>query len=137
MALPPLSPTAALGLVLLAGLFVAIFYVVVTDAHARGLSYPIALVLAVLAAILPMGILAYFVLSDHLGPRQTAQMRRERAAWTIVLASVVAFVLSATLSPPDPFTQLSEYPLFLLATLPFAYLVVFKNPLSRLKTAVR
>jgi uncharacterized membrane protein YoaK (UPF0700 family) len=133
----PFPPAVFPALALLLVTWVAMVYAVSVDAHTRNVPPGIAAVLGVTAAVLPMGLLAYYVACDRLGPRRSPPTTRERAAWTLVLAMTVAFVLGATLSPPDPFTQLFELPAFLLVALPAAYLVVFRDAWTRVKSVVR
>lgn len=131
----PLAVLPALTLLLVT--WIAVVYAVSVDAHTRDVTLGVAVVLGVTAAVLPMGLLAYYVACDRLGSRRSPPTTRERAAWTLVLAMTVAFVLVATLAPPDPFTQLFELPAFLLAALPAAYLVVFHDAWTRAKSMVR
>ncbi|SFL09314.1 hypothetical protein SAMN04487950_2407 [Halogranum rubrum] len=129
----PLATLPLFALYLLG--LLALSYAISADARARGVRFPT--VLGVAAAVFGLVALIYLIFRDNFGPRAYRASKWERIAWTYFGAMMVAMMLGAILSPPDPFTQARQFPIFLVATLPFAYLVVFKNPWSRLKAAVR
>lgn len=125
---------ALVAVVYVAGL-VAFSYAITMDAKARGHPHPAALG-ALGALVAPVGLYFLFV-RRWTGEREFPPTNGERVANFVVLVYLGSFLVAATLAPPDPFTQLLYAGGSLFATLPLAYLVVFKNPWRRLKAAVR
>ncbi|WP_436907114.1 DUF7534 family protein [Halosimplex marinum] len=63
-----------------------------------------------------------FVRGDS-DPREAAPSRRERLAGTYATAVVVAFLVGAVVSPPDPVTQVVYFPPLFVGSFAAAWLV--------------
>ncbi|MFB6139980.1 MAG: hypothetical protein ABEJ26_06050 [Halosimplex sp.] len=101
---------------------VALVYWVRCEARARGSStFDVLLYL-----FLVVGVVHYwyvrFVRGDA-GPRESPPTRRESLAGTYALAMVVAFVVGAAVTPPDPFTQVLWFPPLFAVAFAVAFLV--------------
>lgn len=107
------------------------------DARAHGRTGADAGFWAVAALFGPMALVYLLLVRPRAGPREHPPTRRERVALVVALATVGASVLGATLSPPDPLTQLLFLPAFLLVTLPVATLSVSEGVRRRLRAVVR
>lgn len=88
------------------------------------------------------GVLTMFIVAGYLfyrrkiGGRTDLASRRERIAGTVVFAQMFALALGAELSPPDPFTQLIQLPLFVGAGLLSGYWLVWRGGYARLRRRV-
>ncbi|MFC4358980.1 hypothetical protein ACFO0N_13605 [Halobium salinum] len=107
------------------------------DARAHGRSSRSAVAWAVVALFGPMTLVYLLLVRPRAGPREYPPTRRERGTLAFALASVGAMVLGATLSPPDPLTQVLYLTAFLLVTLPVAALAVSGTVRRRLGEALR
>ena len=117
-----LTPAVAFGAALVLFVWVAIGAWVNFDAHARGSDHPgIWGVLAPLSGV----VLAYYLLWWRRGrARRYPPSRWERAAAVVVLAGVGGLVAGSLVSPPDPISQLTVWPVAFAGCLPVAYWVV-------------
>ena len=98
---------------------VSLGYWVYADASARGSDRP--LLWGVLTVLfVPVGLYYWYVRGD-VGERRRRPDRGERVALVVALGTLGAYVLAATVAPPDPHTQ-GRYSLgFLVVTLPVAF----------------
>lgn len=103
--LPALALVPAV-LVVVAGAL-AVGYWVYLDAAARGSEAPAEW--AVVCALAAPFALAYLAYRHRIG-RHPGAGRRQRAAGTLAVGVATGLILAATLSPPDPFTQLLALP---------------------------
>ncbi|MFC7098478.1 DUF7534 family protein [Halobaculum marinum] len=103
-AVPGFSALGTVGLVFAGCATLAFAYAVIRDADARGSSVPT--VWGVGSVIAWPAALWYLLVYARRRERSRAPDRGERAAVTVALAGVTAFVLAATAAPPDPVTQL-------------------------------
>ena len=96
------SVAAMLGLAFGGSAALGFAYVVARDADARGSSVPTVWGVGSVVAW-PAG-LFYLLVYARRRERSRPMERGERAAVTVVLAGLVAFVVAAAVGPPDPFT---------------------------------
>ena len=75
----------------------------------------------------------YLFARRRLGERSHPPTRGERAARTVALAAVSAWVLASALAPPDPFTQIYYGVGLLAVTLPLAYVLDYRGGYHRLR----
>jgi hypothetical protein len=83
----------------------ALGYWVSADVAARGGGEP--RVVAVAAVLVPFGPLVYLYARSRLGSRRRPVSPVARLAGVWSLCGICAFLLAATLAPPDPFTHLA------------------------------
>ena len=117
-----LTPAVAFGAAL--GLFVwlASGVWVNFDAHARGSDYPA--VWGVFAPLLGI-VLFYYLLWWRRGrSREYLPTRSERATAIVVVAGLGGLGVGSLVSPPDPVSQLTTWPVAFACCLPVAYWVV-------------
>ena len=108
---------------------------VARDADARG-SRHVALWGIVSAFTGGLAGLAYLSARSDVVERTRPPTRGERAAQTVLLAVLPAWVLAATFAPPDPFTQMF-YELGLFAVVfPLAYVLDYRDGYARLRRRV-
>ncbi|MCU4739991.1 hypothetical protein OB955_23130 [Halobacteria archaeon AArc-m2/3/4] len=109
---------------------VCLAYAVAADANAReedGASWAFA---AVVAAPFVLPLYAYYQRRRFL-PRRSPPTRRERVAGTVGVGTGLAVVVTAALSPPDPFSMLATFPVVAVVTLPVTSLVLYSSRLSK------
>lgn len=110
------------SMVLSLGLWVA------RDARARGSDWPILWALS--SVFTPVG-LPYYLFRrfrrNGLDERATPPTRLDRLLATWAVATLLASFGGSLLSPPDPVSQLLYTVGCLLATLPFAYLLLYRG----------
>ncbi|WP_066412900.1 hypothetical protein [Halorubrum aethiopicum] len=117
-----LTPVAAVGAALVLFVWAASGVWVNFDAHARGSDYP-----AVWGIFAPLSgvVLFYYLLWWRRGrPRQWPPSRSERAAATVVVAGIGGLIAGSLVSPPDPASQLTVWPVTFACCLPVAYWLV-------------
>ena len=117
-----LTPAVAFGAALVLFVWIATGVWVNFDAHARGSAYPAFWgVLAPLSVI----VLFYYLLWWRRGrSRAYPPSRLERTTATVVVAGLGGLIASAVLSPPDPASQLTVWPVAFAGCLPVAYWLV-------------
>ena len=116
------TPVVAVGVLLLLLVWVAIGAWVNFDAHARGSDHP-----GIWGVSAPVSglVLAYYLLWWRRGrSREYPPSRWERAAATVTVAGVGGLVAGSLVSPPDPASQLTVWPVAFACCLPVAYWVV-------------
>ena len=117
-----LTPAVAFGAGLVLFVWAAIGAWVNLDARARGSRYP-----AVWGVFAPLSgiILFYYLLWWRRGrPREWPPGWVERAAATVVVAGLGGLVVGSLVSPPDPVSQLTTWPVAFAGCLPVAYWLV-------------
>lgn len=108
---------------------VCLAYAIALDANAReesGANWAFA---AVVAAPFVLPLYAYYQHRRFL-PRRSPLTRRERVAGTIGVGTGIAVIVTGVLTPPDPFTMLSTFPLAVIVVLPLTYLALYSSRLS-------
>lgn len=75
------------------------------------------------------------VRGDTPGPDRSDATRTDRLLATWAVASITAFLFGALFSPPDPFTQLWYMLGTLFVTVPGAYVFVYRDGYSRLRSS--
>ncbi|TKX62098.1 hypothetical protein EXE48_05350 [Halorubrum sp. ASP1] len=117
-----LTPVVAVGVLCFLLVWVAIGAWVNFDAHARGSDHPgVWGVLAPLSGI----VLLYYLLWWRPGRgRRYPPSRWERGAAAVAVAGPAGLVAASLVSPPDPASQLTVWPVAFAGCLPLAYLVV-------------
>jgi len=119
---PRLTPLAAFGAALFAFVLLALGAWVRFDARARGSDYP-----TVWGVVSPLsGIVLFYYLSwwRRGRPRERPPGRAERAAATVVVAGLGGLVAGSLVSPPDPTSQLTVWPVAFACCLPVVYWLV-------------
>ena len=117
-----LTPAVAFGAALVLFVWVAVGAWVNFDAHARGSDHPG--LWGVLAPVLGI-VLAYYLLWWRPErSRRYPPSRWERATAIVVVAGLVGLVVGSLVSPPDPASQLTVWPVAFASCLPVAYWVV-------------
>jgi uncharacterized membrane protein HdeD (DUF308 family) len=120
-----LTPVVAFGVILFLFVLLATGVWVNFDAHARGSAYP-----AFWGVITPLSgiVLLYYLLWWRRGrSRRYPPSRWERSAAAVVVAGLGGLIASAVLSPPDPVTQMTVWPVAFACCLPVAYWLVTKR----------
>ena len=117
-----LTPAVAFGAALVLFVWVAIGAWVNFDAHARGSDHPgFWGVLAPVSGI----VLLYYLLWWRRGrSRRYPPSRWERATAIVVVAGLGGLVVGSLVSPPDPVSQLTVWPVAFACCLPVGYWVV-------------
>ena len=117
-----LTPTVAFGAALVLFVWVAIGAWVNFDAHARGSDHPgFWGVLAPVSGV----VLAYYLLWWRRGrSRRYPASKWERATAIVVVAGLGGLVVGSLVSPPDPISQLTVWPVAFAGCLPVAYWAV-------------
>ncbi|MBZ6496455.1 hypothetical protein [Natrinema longum] len=122
-----LWPWAALalviGLVLLSST-VCLCYAIGTDANARGANGIAWAMFAIL--LLPIAIPAYGAYRTRLPARDEPPGSTERRLGAFGIGTTTAFVVSALVSPPDPFTQLLYVVPLVVVFVPLAAVVCYE-----------
>ncbi|SFR30347.1 MULTISPECIES: hypothetical protein [Halorubrum] len=117
-----LTPAVAFGAALVLSVWLASGVWVNFDAHARGSDYP-----AVWGVLAPLSgiVLFYYLLWWRRGrSREWPPSRLERATATVVIAGLGGLVVGSLVSPPDPTSQLTTWPIAFAGCLPVAHWVV-------------
>jgi len=117
-----LTPAVAFGAALVLFVWLASGVWVNLDAHARGSDYP-----AVWGVFAPLSgiVLFYYLLWWRRGrSREYPPSRWERSAATVTVAGVGGLVGGSLVSPPDPTSQLTVWPVAFACCLPIAYWAV-------------
>ena len=117
-----LTPAVAFGAALVLFVWVAIGAWVNFDAHARGSDHP-----RFWGGVAPVSgiVLAYYLLWWRPGrTRRYPPSRWERVAATVAVAGPAGLVVGSLVSPPDPMSQLTVWPVAFACCLPVAYWVV-------------
>ncbi|CDK40261.1 hypothetical protein [Halorubrum sp. AJ67] len=117
-----LTPAVAFGAALVLFVWAAIGLWVNFDARARRSAHPAFWgVLAPLSGI----ILFYYLLWWRRGrPREWPPGRVERVTATVVVAGIGGLAVGSLVSPPDPASQLTTWPIAFAGCLPVAYWLV-------------
>ena len=117
-----LTPVAAFGAALVLFVWVAIGAWVNFDAHARGSDHPgFWGVLAPVSGI----VLLYYLLWWRRGrSHRYPASKWERATAIVVVAGLGGLAVGSLVSPPDPISQLTTWPVAFVGCLPVAYWVV-------------
>ena len=118
----PLTPAVALGAALALFVWLASGVWVNFDSHARGSDHPgLWGVLAPLSGV----VLFFYLLWWRRGrSREYPPSRWERSAATVTVAGVGGLVAGSLVSPPDPISQLTVWPIAFAGCLPAAYRAV-------------
>ncbi|MDB2261352.1 hypothetical protein PM035_10685 [Halorubrum ezzemoulense] len=117
-----LTPPVAFGAALVLFVWLASGVWVNLDAHARGSDYP-----AVWGVFAPLSgiVLFYYLLWWRRGrSREYPPSRWERATAIVAVAGPAGLVVGSLVSPPDPISQLTVWPVAFAGCLPAAYWVV-------------
>jgi quinol-cytochrome oxidoreductase complex cytochrome b subunit len=117
-----LTPTVAFGAALVLFVWVAIGAWVNFDAHARGSDHP-----GFWGVVAPVSgiVLLYYLLWWRRGrSRRYPPSRWERATAIVVVAGLGGLVVGSLVSPPDPISQLTVWPVAFAGCLPVAYWAV-------------
>ncbi|OYR73146.1 hypothetical protein DJ71_19770 [Halorubrum sp. E3] len=117
-----LTPAVAFGFALFLAVLAATGAWVTLDARARGSAHPVAW--GVLAPVSGIAIACYLLWWRRGRPRESPPSRRERTAATVTVAGVGGLVAGSLVSPPDPASQLTVWPIAFACCLPVAYWVV-------------
>ena len=116
-----LTPVVAFGAVLFAFVLLATGVWVNSDARARGSSHPTVWgVFAPLSGI----VLAYYLWWRRGRSREYPPSRLERNTATVVVAGIGGLIAGSLVSPPDPTSQLTVWPVAFAGCLPVAYWLV-------------
>ena len=117
-----LTPAVAFGAALVLFVWVAIGAWVNFDSHARGSDHPGSWgVLAPVSGI----VLAYYLLWWRRGrSRRYPASKWERSAAAVSVAGFAGLAVGSLVSPPDPISQLTVWPIAFACCLPVAYWVV-------------
>jgi heme A synthase len=116
------TPAVAFGAALVLFVWAAIGAWVNFDARARGSRHP-----AIWGVFAPLSgiVLFYYMFWWRRGrPREWPPGRVERATAVVVVAGLGGLVVGALVSPPDPASQLTTWPLAFAGCLPAAYWLV-------------
>ena len=117
-----LTPAVAFGATLVLFVWVATGAWVNFDAHAHGSNRP-----GLWGVFAPVSgiVLFYYLLWWRRGrSREYPPSRWERATAIVVVAGLVGLVVGSLVSPPDPASQLTVWPVAFACCLPVAYWVV-------------
>ena len=117
-----LTPAVAFGAALVLLVWVAIGAWVNFDAHARGSDHP-----GFWGVLVPVSgvVLLYYLLWWRRGrSRRYPASKWERAAATVAVAGLAGLVVGSLVSPPDPTSQLTVWPIAFAGCLPVACWVV-------------
>ena len=117
-----LTPAVAFGAALVLLVWLASGVWVNFDAHARGSDYP-----AVWGVLAPLSgvVLFYYLLWWRRGrARRYPPSRWERATAIVAVAGLGGLAVGSLVSPPDPTSQLTVWPVAFAGCLPVAYWVV-------------
>jgi sec-independent protein translocase protein TatC len=93
------------------------------DAARRGSSHPFGWAVASVAGFHVM-VLLYPFLRKWIGPQTEPSTRIERAMLAAISGILLAFVIGALVSPPDPFAQIVFASGAVFVTIPVAYALV-------------
>jgi len=116
------TPVVVVGVLLFPLFLVAIGMWVNFDAHARGSGRP--WFWGVLAPVSGVMLFYYLFWWRRGRSRRYPPSRWERAAATVAVAGFGGFVAGALVSPPDPTSQLTVWPVAFACCLPVAYWLV-------------
>ena len=117
-----LTPAVAFGAGLVLFVWAAIGVWVNFDAHARGSDHP-----AFWGVFAPLSgiVLFYYLLWWRRGrSRDYPPSRWERASAIVVVAGLGGLIVGSLVSPPDPASQLTVWPIAFVGCLPVAYWLV-------------
>ena len=119
---PSLTPVVAFGTALFLFVLMATGVWANFDAHARGSDYPTFWgVFAPLSGI----VLFYYLLWWRRGrSREYPPSRWEQSAAAVGLAGIGGMIVGSLVSPPDPVSQLTVWPVAFACCLPVAYWLV-------------
>ncbi|MFC7202413.1 hypothetical protein ACFQJC_02725 [Haloferax namakaokahaiae] len=116
-----------------ASILISLGWWVARDASARGFDHT--LLLGTVSALTPIG-LPYYLYMRYRTADQTRQRpasKTDRLLSTWASAGVAAFLTSAVLAPPDPFSQLFYELAGLAILLPCAYFLVYRGGYRRIR----
>lgn len=119
---PALTPAVAFGAALVVFVWAAMGAWVNFDARARGSRRP-----AIWGVFAPLSgiVLCYYLLWWRRGrSREWPPGRAERAAAVVVVAGLGGLIVGSLVSPPDPASQLTTWPVAVAGCLPVAYWAV-------------
>ncbi|MFC5133612.1 MULTISPECIES: hypothetical protein [Haloferacaceae] len=117
-----LTPTVAFGAALVLFVWIALGAWVNFDARARGSRHP-----AIWGVFAPLSgiVLFYYLFWWRRGrPRERPPGRVERATAVVVVAGLGGLIVGSLVSPPDPTSQLTVWPIAFACCLPLAYWLV-------------
>ncbi|WP_096394332.1 hypothetical protein [Halorubrum trapanicum] len=117
-----LTPAAAFGAALVLFVWLASGVWVNFDAHARGSDYPA--VWGVLAPLSGVVLFYYLLWWRRSRSREWSPSQLERATATVVIAGLGGLIVGSLVSPPDPTSQLTTWPIAFAGCLPVAYWLV-------------
>ncbi|TKX76026.1 hypothetical protein EXE46_00470 [Halorubrum sp. GN11_10-6_MGM] len=122
---PALTPGVAVGAALVLFVWIASGVWVNFDSRARGSRHP-----TIWGILTPLSgfVLFYYLLWWRRGrPREWPPGRVERATAVVVVAGLGGLLVGSLVSPPDPASQLTTWPIAFAGCLPVAYWGVRKR----------